>query len=244
MQDAFGKLVHSVGLTQSKFAIHSVSFKPHFTFIGTAVHRTGSFMGHVASGSVHAVTHTAHNVTHFADSATNINTYIKTADYAHVPVITPVPVAKVATTSQPAAAVVAAPAPAPTPTPGVINTTAAPDLPVFDTTNTYAWGNCTYWVSYRRAQVGDPIPNSWGNAATWAPRAAQDGYLVDHHPSPGAIMQTPYSAGGLGHVAYVESVDQDGTWHISEMNVLGLDVVDHRSLTALAAADYSFIHDR
>jgi len=113
------------------------------------------------------------------------------------------------------------------------------------TTDTYAWGNCTYWVSLLRQQAGDPIPNTWGNAATWAIRAATDGYLVDQVPSVGAIMQTANSAGGLGHVAYVESVNQaTGAWTISEMNAEGLDVVDTRTLTAAAALDYNFIHDR
>jgi surface antigen len=108
--------------------------------------------------------------------------------------------------------------------------------------NGYAWGNCTWWAAARRAQLGQPIPNSWGNAASWAVRAGRDGYRVDHSPSPGAIMQTPYSAGGLGHVAIVEQVDADGTWHISEMNVLGLNIVDHAARTAAAATHYSFIH--
>jgi surface antigen len=47
----------------------------------------------------------------------------------------------------------------------------------------------------------------------------------------GAIMQTPNSAGGLGHVAYVTSVDaSNGEWTISEMNVRGLDVIDRGRL--------------
>jgi surface antigen len=106
----------------------------------------------------------------------------------------------------------------------------------------YAWGNCTWWAAMRRAQIGEPIPNSWGNAATWATRAATDEYLVDNTPSYGAIMQIPDVDNGLGHVAFVESVDPVGTWNISEMNVEGLDVVDYRSMPASAAADYSFIH--
>jgi surface antigen len=106
--------------------------------------------------------------------------------------------------------------------------------------NTYAWGNCTWWVAILRSRNSNPIPNSWGNATTWASRAADDGYLVDHTPAPGAIMQR---SGGLGHVAFVESVDPDGTWHISEMNVVGLDVVSHKSLPLSAASAYNFIHD-
>ncbi|HET8992083.1 MAG TPA: CHAP domain-containing protein, partial [Candidatus Saccharimonadales bacterium] len=106
----------------------------------------------------------------------------------------------------------------------------------------YDWGNCTWWVSIRRSQVSEPIPNNWGNAATWAYYAAQQGYTVDHTPSFGAIMQISGVDNGLGHVAFVESVDPDGTWHISEMNVLGLDVVDYKGMPASAAANYNFIH--
>lgn len=111
--------------------------------------------------------------------------------------------------------------------------------------DTYAWGNCTYWAFALRLQAGDPIPTTWGNAATWAPRAAADGYVVDHTPSVGAIMQTANSAGGLGHVAYVTTVNPiTGEWTISEMNVKGLDVIDTRTLTASAASEYNFIHDK
>jgi surface antigen len=110
--------------------------------------------------------------------------------------------------------------------------------------DTYALGNCTYWVFARRAQVGEPIPTTWGNAATWAPRAATDGYVVDHTPTQYAIMQTANSAGGLGHVAFVEDVEPNGTWDISEMNVLGLYIVDHKNMPVSAEASYNFIHEK
>lgn len=110
--------------------------------------------------------------------------------------------------------------------------------------DTYAYGNCTYWAAMRRIQVGEPIPNSWGNAADWALNAILSGYKVDQQPTQYAIMQTPNSAGGLGHVAFVESVDPDGTWHISEMNAVGFDEVDYRTLPAAAAKRYSFIHGK
>jgi surface antigen len=106
----------------------------------------------------------------------------------------------------------------------------------------YAWGNCTWWVAIRRSQIGESIPNSWGNAATWAVRAQTDGYLVDHTPTYGAIMQISDVDHGLGHVAFVESVNADGSWTISEMNVKGLDVIDYKTLSAADAADYNFIH--
>ena len=108
----------------------------------------------------------------------------------------------------------------------------------------YDYGNCTYWVSMRRIQVNDPIPQNWGNAADWEINAILSGYKVDQKPTQYAIMQTPLGANGLGHVAFVESVDPDGTWHISEMNVVGFDEVDSRAIPASAAKNYSFIHDK
>lgn len=108
--------------------------------------------------------------------------------------------------------------------------------------DSYAWGNCTWWAAMRRSQIGESIPNSWGNAATWAVRAQGEGYLVDHNPTYGAIMQISSVDNGLGHVAFVESVSADGSWSISEMNVKGLDVVDYKTLTAADAAGYNFIH--
>jgi len=109
----------------------------------------------------------------------------------------------------------------------------------------YAWGNCTYWVYALRLKAGDPIPTTWGNAATWALNAGLQGYLVNKTPSPSAIMQIAGVADGLGHVAYVTKVDPvTGAWTISEMNVKGLDVVDITTYTAAAAANYNFIHDK
>jgi surface antigen len=108
--------------------------------------------------------------------------------------------------------------------------------------DTYAFGNCTYWVFMRRTQINEPIPNNWGNAATWATNATSDGHIVDHIPSYGAIMQISDVDHGLGHVAFVEQVDADGTWHISEMNVVGFDEVDSKAMPASVAVGYNFIH--
>jgi surface antigen len=113
------------------------------------------------------------------------------------------------------------------------------------TGDNYAWGNCTYWVFALRLQAGDPIPNSWGNASTWAYYAAKDGYTVDHTPAVGSIMQISDVDKGLGHVAYVTAVDPtSGAWTISEMNVEGLDIVDLKTYPASAAAGFNFIHDK
>ena len=109
----------------------------------------------------------------------------------------------------------------------------------------YDYGYCTYWAALRRIQTGDPIPNNWGNAMTWSSFALLDGYRVDHVPSAGAIFQWPQAPGGLGHVAFVESVDPiSGTWTISEMNAVGWDVVNGKTYPATQAKNYNFIHDK
>lgn len=121
----------------------------------------------------------------------------------------------------------------------VVSIFIGPQLPADE----YAYGNCTYWVALKRIQIGRPIPNTWGNAITWAIRAQQDGYLVNHTPTVGSIMQDPNALGGLGHVAFVEKVNPiNGDWTISEMNRVGWDEVDQRIMPALAALKYNFIH--
>jgi len=111
--------------------------------------------------------------------------------------------------------------------------------------DTYDYGYCTYWAALRRLQIGDPIPNGWGDAIYWNINAIIAGYTVDHTPSYGAIFQWPLAPGGEGHVAFVESVNPTtGAWTISEMNAVGWDVVDDKTYPAAAAIDYNFIHDK
>jgi len=90
--------------------------------------------------------------------------------------------------------------------------------------NGYAWGNCTWYVATQIA-----VPANWGNAATWAAGARAAGWRVSSVPTPGAIAQNSYSAGGLGHVAIVNQVSADGSLvYISDMNgIAGFDRVGY-----------------
>lgn len=109
--------------------------------------------------------------------------------------------------------------------------------------DTYAWGNCTYWAFANRLWIGKAIPTTWGNANTWDDNAIFGGYLVNHIPQVGAVMQT--DDGGFGHVAYVTNIDSEtGQWKISEMNAPHLNVVSTRIFDKSAAMYYNFIHDR
>ncbi len=80
--------------------------------------------------------------------------------------------------------------------------------------NGYDYGYCTWYVA---SQIS--VPANWGNASSWAYYAAQSGWNVSSAPSVGAIAQTPYAAGGEGHVAIVQAVSPDGqSVKISDMN--------------------------
>lgn len=121
--------------------------------------------------------------------------------------------------------------------------------PVISTSggNTYAFGNCTSWAYERRLQLGRPIGNTWGNAATWASAAAAQGFAVNHTPEVGAVYQMPAFidayTGVYGHVGIVESINADGSVTVSDMNYAGgFNTVSYRTLTAAQAAVYNYIH--
>jgi N-acetylmuramoyl-L-alanine amidase len=96
-----------------------------------------------------------------------------------------------------------------------------PNVPVA-AGNRFAFGNCTYYV-YNRRQV------PWqGDAWAWYGNAQAMGFPTGPAPRPGSIMVTWES--GYGHVAYVESVNQDGSWLVSEMNWFAFNTVDRRSI--------------
>ncbi|HEY9287565.1 MAG TPA: CHAP domain-containing protein [Candidatus Dormibacteraeota bacterium] len=98
----------------------------------------------------------------------------------------------------------------------------------------FAYGYCTWWVAHKRY-----IP--WrGNAAQWWWNARAYGYAEGATPKVGAVMVM--AAGGAaspdGHVAYVESVNSDGSFVVSEMNWWGVPGggwgrVDYRRVTSM-----------
>jgi surface antigen len=107
--------------------------------------------------------------------------------------------------------------------------------------NGYAFGYCTWYVANRRAAIGRPVPNNWGNANTWAYMASLSGYGVGHQPKVGSILQTGGGWGGYGHVAFVENVNADGSIDVSEMNYAGWDVISSRHISAAQASSYNYI---
>jgi surface antigen len=81
--------------------------------------------------------------------------------------------------------------------------------------NGYDWGECTWYVATQIA-----VPANWGNASTWAAGAEAAGWQVSSVPTVGAIAQTPYSAGGEGHVGIVVAISGSEV-EIRDMNDYG-----------------------
>jgi surface antigen/acyl dehydratase len=86
-------------------------------------------------------------------------------------------------------------------------------------------GQCTYYAYDRRpdiwaaARTAGVATNHW-NAYLWADNARAGGMRVGTTPAIGAIAVFPIGYGGssVGHVAYVEAVNGDGSYVVSEHN--------------------------
>jgi LysM repeat protein len=83
-------------------------------------------------------------------------------------------------------------------------------------------GWCTWYVATKRNVT-------WrGDAGYWYANASAAGYPVGSTPKVGAIMVTWES--WLGHVSYVEAVNPDGSWVVSEMNFVAFNAIDERTI--------------
>ena len=113
--------------------------------------------------------------------------------------------------------------------------------PTFNHQNLYTWGQCTWHVFNRRAEIGKGISTYWWNANNWDNASAADGYTIDYRPTVGSIAQT--DAGYYGHVAFVERVNSDGSILVSEMNWSAAPGnMTYRTIPAYQVRNYKFIH--
>jgi surface antigen len=99
--------------------------------------------------------------------------------------------------------------------------------------NGFSYGYCTWWVAHKRY-----IP--WrGNAWEWWWNARAFGFAEGATPRAGAVMVMGISGTSpQGHVAYVESVNANGSFVVSEMNWWGVpgggwNRVDYRTVTSM-----------
>ena len=113
--------------------------------------------------------------------------------------------------------------------------------PVFNHSNLYDWGQCTWHVFNKRAQIGKGISTYWWNANNWDNAAPGDGYTVDHRATVGSILQS--DLGYYGHVAFVESVNSNGSITVSEMNYSASPgITTYRTIPVSQVSSYKYIH--
>lgn len=105
--------------------------------------------------------------------------------------------------------------------------------------NTYPFGQCTWYVYNRMQKLGTPVENGLGNGADWGANAKAKGYKTDSQPHVGWAVSFAQGADGAdptyGHVAVVEAISDDGKhFLVSECNVVasGTGTVSFRELTA------------
>lgn len=92
--------------------------------------------------------------------------------------------------------------------------------------NSYALGNCTWYVYNRMKQLGKSIHPTMGNAKQWVNNYTQTpGATLVPNPQRGDVAIFTNGVAGYpalyGHVGVVEYVNSDGTFVISEMNISG-----------------------
>lgn len=99
--------------------------------------------------------------------------------------------------------------------------------------NHFAYGYCTWYVANKRC-----IP--WfGNANAWIYNAQAMGYATGSEPAVGAVYVEPWLS-GWGHVSYVESINGDGTFTVSEMNYIGWNTVSYRTISVGAGGTFIY----
>ncbi|MDI6498755.1 phage tail tip lysozyme [Leuconostoc suionicum] len=106
-------------------------------------------------------------------------------------------------------------------------------------TNTYSFGQCTWYVYNRMQELATPVENGLGNGTDWGKNAKAKGYKTDSQPHVGWAVSFSQGADGAdatyGHVAVVEAISDDGKhFLVSECNVVssGSGTVSFRELTA------------
>jgi surface antigen len=118
-------------------------------------------------------------------------------------------------------------------TPNVAAPACGPASPVVDPTratgrteavNPGSPGQCTWGAAQKWFEASGSYPALTGNALSWSDSAVAGGWTVvdDPHDRSIVVFQPGVAgAGAIGHVAWVDSVDQrpDGQWiHVTEMN--------------------------
>jgi surface antigen len=82
----------------------------------------------------------------------------------------------------------------------------------------YGYRNCTDYVAWKLNSLGvsQTLYQGLGNAKDWGTKASKKGVTVNSSPAVGAVAVD--TIGQYGHVAFVESVNKNGTITVSQYN--------------------------
>lgn len=108
-----------------------------------------------------------------------------------------------------------------------------------DVNHLFPKGYCTYYVATRmKITFG-------GNAKNWLANAKASGYVTGQEPAPRSAVVMTGPKGAIrryGHVAYVESVNDNNTITISEMNFDHFNRIDTRTLSVNDSSIRGYIY--
>lgn len=102
-------------------------------------------------------------------------------------------------------------------------TVLAQDLQCYGYTSTTSqfpcgtYGNCTWWSAYKRPDLA--AAGISGDARNWYGNSGNLGFQRGSAPKVGSIVV--FSDGDFGHVAYLESLGDNGSFSVSEMDWTG-----------------------
>lgn len=100
--------------------------------------------------------------------------------------------------------------------------------------HSFPYGFCTHWAAKKRGGV------PWGgDAKYWPANARAYGYRTGSTPAAGAVYVEPWLS-RWGHVSYVERVNGDGSFVVSEMNYAGWAKIDFRTVGAGAGGTFIY----
>ncbi|WP_143832033.1 CHAP domain-containing protein [Nocardiopsis sp. CNR-923] len=109
----------------------------------------------------------------------------------------------------------------------------------------YAYRNCTDYVAWKLQSLGVPDSSTrgLGNGGQWAALAGgKEGLTVSTTPTYAAAAVNTSTAGGYGHVSFVESVHSNGTITVSEYNYASPGNYGTRTGTPSALGISEFVH--
>jgi surface antigen len=105
----------------------------------------------------------------------------------------------------------------------------------------YAYRNCTDYVAWKEASLGASVPSNLGNAGQWYNRIPANDRSSTPQASDAAV-QPGTSSNPYGHVAFIESVNSNGTITVSEYNYDMIGNGDTRTATAASMGFTEFIN--